>query len=114
MPNNSGSLGSAEDVGRLARGVAGVQRHDDRARVADGQAGDHPVPGVRGPDGDAVARVHAEVDHRRGGLPHFGPELGEGQRLVGRDDRVVVGELLGDAVDNARNGATWRLHCRSL
>ena len=36
-----------QDVSRLGGGVAGVQRHQHRTRMVGGQAGDHPVPGVR-------------------------------------------------------------------
>ena len=68
-------LGAGQDVGGLAGGVAGVERDDDGARVVRGQARDHPVPGVRRPDRDPVAGVHAEVDHRGGGLPDLGSEL---------------------------------------
>ena len=58
--------GAGQDVGGLAGGVAGVQRHHHAAGVVRGQARDHPVPGVRRPDRDPVAGGHAQVDHRRG------------------------------------------------
>ncbi len=95
------------------RGVAGVQRHHDPARVVRGQACDHPVPGVRRPDRHPVAGADAHVDHPRGGPSDLGPQLGERQPPIdpgrtagtaGSDQRVVVGELVGNPVENRRNG----------
>ena len=92
---SSGASVRARMSARLAGGVAGVQRDDDGARVVRGQAGDHPVPGIRRPDGDPVSGGDTEVDHRRGGPAHLVAQLGEGQCLLGRDQRVVVGKLHG-------------------
>ena len=54
-PEQQRRLGAGQDVGGLGGGVAGVQRHHHGAGVMGGQAGDHPVPGVRRPDRDPVA-----------------------------------------------------------
>ena len=96
--------GAGQDVGGLAGGVAGVQRHDDAARVVGGQARDHPVPGVRRPDRDPVAGADAQVDHRRGGPSDLGPQLGERQPPIVGDQGIVVGELVGNPVQDRRNG----------
>ncbi len=69
--HQQGSAGSGQDVGGFGRRVAGVQRHHDRAGVVRGQAGDHPVPGIRRPDRHPVAGVHAEADHRGCGATHL-------------------------------------------
>ena len=97
-------LGAGQDVGGLAGGVAGVQRDDNRARVVRGQAGDHPVPGIRRPDGHPVSGGNAVVDHRRGGPAHLVAQPGEGQCLLRRDQRVVVGKRTGDPVQHRRSG----------
>ena len=71
--------GAGQDVGGLAGGVAGVERDEHAAGVVRRQARHHPVLGVRRPDRDPVAGLDAEVDHRRGGLPDLGEQLGVGQ-----------------------------------
>ena len=63
--------GACQDVGRPRGGVAGVQRHDDGAGVVGGQAGDHPVPGVRRPDRHPIAGLHVKA--RSSPRPPGGP-----------------------------------------
>ncbi len=103
-------LGSAEDVGGLARGVAGVQGYHDGARVVGGKARDHPVPRVRRPDRHPVARVDAKVDHRRGNPPDLGLQLGERQLAVVGDECGAVGEFVGDPIEDPRNGPRLARH----
>ena len=76
--------GAGQDVGGLAGGVAGVQRHEHAAGVGGGQARHHPVPGVRRPDRDPVPGADAQVDHRRGGPADLVAQLGEGQPPIRR------------------------------
>ena len=96
--------GAGQHVGGFARGVAGVEGDDHAARVVGGQAGDDPVPGVRRPDRDAVPGGDAQVDHRRGGGADLVAQLREGQPPVVGHQRVVVGELVGNPVQDLRNG----------
>ena len=63
--------GAGQDVAGFARGVAGVQRHHGCASVMDRQAGDHPMPGVRRPDGHPVSGLDAERDERGGRPVHL-------------------------------------------
>ena len=98
------SAGARQDVGGLARGVAGVERDDDAAGVVGGKACDDPVPGVRRPDRDTVAGRHAEVDHRGGGRADLVAQLRVGQPPVVGHHGVVVGELVGNPVQDLRNG----------
>ena len=105
--------GAGQHVGGFARGVAGVEGDDHAACVVGGQARDDPVPGVRRPDRDAVSGGDAEVDHRRGGSADLVAQLRVGQPSVsggiagtagGGNQRVVVGELVGNPVQDLRDG----------
>ena len=57
-------MGAGQDVAGFLGGVTGVQRHHGGAGVVDRQAGHHPMPGVRRPDGHPVSGLHAERDQR--------------------------------------------------
>ena len=58
--------------------------------------------------GDQIATrspaLHAQVDHRRGGPADLVAQLGEGQPPILGDQRVVLGELVGNPVQDLRNG----------
>ena len=95
---------TGQDVGGLTGGVSGVQRYHDAAGVVRGQACHHPVPGIRRPDRDAVPGAHAQVDHRGGGLAHLGAQLPVGQLTIVGNQRVVIGQLVGNPVQDLRNG----------
>ena len=110
--DQQGRAGAGQDVGGLAGGVAGVQRHQHAARVMGRQARHHPVPGVRRPDRDPVPGVDAELDHRRGGLADLGPQFAERDLPIVGDQRIVVGELVGNPVQDLRNGP-WIVPCPS-
>ena len=96
--------GAGQHVGGLACGVARVEGDDHAARIVGGQACDDPVPGVRRPDRDAVPGGDAVVDHRCGGDPHLVAQLREGEPSHVGDQGVMVGELVGDPVEDLRNG----------
>ncbi len=83
--------GSVQDVGGFCGGVAGVQRHHRGAGVVDRQAGHHPVPGVRRPDGHPVCGFDTEGDQRRRGAVDRVAQLGRRETPVLGDQRRVVG-----------------------
>ena len=104
------STGAGQDVGGLGGGIAGVQRYHGGAGVMGGQAGNHPMPGVRRPDRHPVARAHTQRDHRRRGTAHLVAQLGKSEGAIGRDQRVVFGKLARDAVQHRRDGLRIARH----
>ena len=96
--------GAGQHVGGLAGGVAGVQRHEHAAGVVRGQARHHPVPGIRRPDRDPVPGAYAEFEHRGGGPADLVAQLAERQPPIVGHQRVVVEELVGNPVQDLRNG----------
>ena len=82
------ALGAGERVRGLVALPPRADRGDDAARAPHRVGGDHPLPPVRGPDGDAVAGLEPERDEARGDLPLPRVQLGEGQVHVAVDDRV--------------------------
>ena len=96
--------GIAQDVHELGCRQPGVERHDDGAGAVDGQARDHPVPGVRRPDRNVVAGLDAVGDQRGGGPPGLRAEFAEGQPAVLGDQCGLLGKLGADPVQHCRDG----------
>ncbi len=95
---NDRGLRARQDVGSLAGGEAGVDRYQYGARVVNGKAGDDPVPGVRRPDRDPSAGLHAESGEGRGRATDLIVQLSEGEVAVIGDQSGMVGVVEGHPV----------------
>jgi len=97
-------LGLAQDVGQLVGAVARVQRDDDGTEPRACVLGDEPRRPIRQPDGDGVAGADADGGESAGQRARALAQIGEGQALVGEDDRFAVRRSRGDRVDEAGRG----------
>ena len=83
---------AALGVGERVRGFVALppraDRGDDTTRAPHRRGGDHPLPPVRGPDGDTVTGVEPERDETGGDLALSRVQVGEGEVHVAVDDRV--------------------------
>ena len=99
-------VGLAQQVLDLVDLVAGVDGHEDGADLDGRPEREVPLRHVRRPDGHVVARPDAHGDEGAGAAVDVVPELGVGARVVALRvaERVLVGELLADAVEHLREG----------
>ena len=102
-------VGVAEHVLQLARGRPGVDPDHHAAEQRDREVGDQPLGPVAHQDRDLVAAADAEGVEPARDPPHLGAELAIGVALAGSDERLAVGEVRGELVDQVRDGPARRL-----
>ncbi|OBI89001.1 hypothetical protein A9X00_21810 [Mycobacterium sp. 1245805.9] len=89
---------AGQDVAGFSGRVSGVERHHGGPGVVNRQAGHHPVPGVRRPDGNPVPGPHAQCDEGGRRAVHLVTK-GRAARMYGVVDAAVIGvpdERLGE------------------
>ena len=84
----------SQDVPGLLSAVAGIQRHQHRTDGIDGEAGDHPVGAVGGPQGHAISGLDPTAHERPRHLVHSFGQLAKRKSTRSRRQRFVVPVVL--------------------
>ncbi len=92
-----------EHVAQLAGGEHAVGGDGDGAELDGGQVGDGKGGDVGQEERDAVARLYAEAGQAARGPVHLGEQLAVGDTLAFEEDRGLVGEVRGGALDVLRD-----------
>ena len=95
---------AADDVGGFLRLEPGIDRNEYTARGEQPECRDHPLRGVRRPDGYPLALVDAEFGECACGVADPVNDLGEGETQRTGDDSFRVAETVRRAQDHLGDG----------